>query len=94
MSFIYDIADLYKAKYTIPLAFEVTKNIKSGEDVAKVIRHKMKELFLEVNLVKMILSDLKKLFQVSDFDVDFEYIKNLWDEKGELTPYGVSYIEK
>lgn len=92
-SFVYDIADLYKAKYTIPLAFEVAKNIQPSENVARITRHKIRDLFFKVNLAEKIVTVLKDLFEVNEFDSDFEYIMGLWDEKEKLMPYGVSYIE-
>ena len=38
-SFVYDIADLYKADITIPLAFEVAATI-SKEEIPSVMRRK------------------------------------------------------
>ena len=38
LSFIYDIADLYKAELTIPLAFEIAANFTEIDDIGKIAR--------------------------------------------------------
>lgn len=46
LSFVYDIADLYKADITIPIAFEVASNFKDGDDIGKITRQKVRDVLL------------------------------------------------
>lgn len=94
-SFVYDIADLYKADYTIPLAFEIAANYdETKDDISSITRHKMRNLFSEKKLAREIIKDIKNLFDVQDIETEFNYIMGLWDEKEELVSYGVNYLER
>ena len=50
-SFVYDIADLYKADITIPLAFEVAATI-SKEEIPSVMRRKTRDKMVKMNILE------------------------------------------
>jgi CRISPR-associated protein Cas1 len=63
LSFVYDIADLYKADITIPIAFRCVA--KSDQQVEKRVRQACREAFREVSLLKRILPDIDMILDIS-----------------------------
>lgn len=43
LSFVYDIADLYKAELTIPISFQIASEHADGENISKIARQKMRD---------------------------------------------------
>lgn len=86
LSFVYDIADLYKAEFTIPIAFEVVAE--SNQHIDKRIRENCRKRFYESKLLHRILPDIDELFDIRgedeyfDFDADSETmsVAPIWDE--------------
>ncbi len=64
LSFVYDIADLYKVDLTIPLAFAITGE--SEEKVETRVREACREKFKEDRLLKRILPDIDQLLTLPD----------------------------
>lgn len=64
LSFVYDIADLYKAETTIPLSFEIVTM--GSDNLERLIRTKCREVFYEKKLLKRILPDIAKLFEAGE----------------------------
>jgi len=64
LSFVYDIADLYKAETTIPLAFQTVAE--SPEKVESRVRLACREKFRQVKLLRRILPDIDDLLNVDD----------------------------
>lgn len=63
LSFVYDIADLYKTEISIPVAFAATA---SGEqNLDKRVRRQMREKLQETKLLRQILPDIDALLDVS-----------------------------
>lgn len=62
LSFVYDIADLYKTELTIPLAFEVVAE--SEEQVSARTRQLCRERFREDRLLHRILPDIDELLEI------------------------------
>jgi CRISPR-associated protein Cas1 len=58
LSFIYDIADLYKTETTIPLAFEAAK---SGHFPDTYVRKRLREIFKEKQIIKRIVPDIMEI---------------------------------
>ena len=89
LSFVYDIADLYKAEITIPLAFNIVSE--SSERVQARIRSACREKFREAKLLERILPDIDRLLQIDplllaksmDYDADAALPGPLWDEPDE-----------
>lgn len=90
LSFVYDIADLYKADITIPIAFEVASQAPNNfEELESIVRHKTRNAFYEYKLVERIVHHIKYLFEVSDDDLkDALY---LWDNKSHTVDSGKQY---
>ena len=90
LSFVYDFADLYKADYSIPVAFDVVA--KSEVDIGTRARLAMRDKFKDGKLIAKMVKDLKFLFGM-ETDVNLDII-NLWDDKEGLKKFGVQYHEK
>jgi CRISPR-associated protein Cas1 len=86
LSFVYDVADLYKAEITIPLAFKLVAE--SKEKVEARTRAACREKFRETKLLERILPDIDNLLQVDpqemeqvgDYDNDPALPGPLWDD--------------
>lgn len=91
LSFIYDFSDLYKADYSIPISFDVTREY-GKDDIATHTRHAMRDAFRNGKLLKKMVKDLKFLLEVKD-QTEPEAVMNLWDNKEGLKKYGVQYQE-
>lgn len=83
LSFVYDIADLYKTEITIPVAFEVTARYPGKPD--GYIRTACREKFYETKLLSRILPDIDELLQVgaepelaAQFETDPALPSDLW----------------
>jgi len=90
-SFVYDIADLYKAAVTIPIAFAVAAE--HAEDVGAITRRKVRDVIAESRLLEQAVTDIRKLLLGTaacedDLAVD---VLHLWDNKQGIVPNAVSY---
>ena len=93
LSFVYDIADLYKAWTSIPAAFQTVSECAEEEELPREVRKKMRDIFTETKLLERIVKDIQKLLEVEEdqfFEVDSI---SLWDDKERLVSYGVNYSE-
>lgn len=63
LSFVYDVADLYKTNYTIPLAFQTIAD-GGSQDVEKRVRQLCRDRFRDVKLLHRILPDIDELLEV------------------------------
>lgn len=85
LSFVYDIADLYKVDITVPLAFRVVNQAPSWLESA--IRQECRIAFKEYRLLDRILPDIDKVLNVSgdespegpDIDLDGACPTPLWN---------------
>lgn len=64
LSFVYDIADLYKTDVTIPVAFRVAAS--GSRTLERDVRLECRKAFHEQRLMDRILPDLKEVLGVSD----------------------------
>ena len=94
LSFIYDIADLYKAELTIPLAFEIAANFTEIDDIGKIARQKVRDSFVDGKLIVRIIQDIQHLFDLDDDEELLVDTLSLWDDKDMLVKHGVSYKEE
>lgn len=62
LSFVYDVADLYKAKVTIPVAFR--EAICSEPNLESRVRRACRDVFRSEKLVERILPDIARAFDV------------------------------
>ena len=94
LSFVYDIADLYKAETTIPIAFQVVSQIKENEDLGRIVRLRVRDSFVDGKLMSKVVQDLQILLGL-DMSEDCMQVDNLnlWDDKERLVKFGVNYSE-
>ena len=85
LSFVYDVADLYKADIAIPAAFSAVKGNISPEELESQVRRKMRSEHSKHKLLRRIPEGLEWIFQVStDDDEGDEQVGDLWDPTGNL----------
>ena len=90
-SFVYDIADLYKAELVIPLAFELAAG--EPEDIGGMMRRRIRDAMVEKHLLERMVQDIRFLLpgegSLSDeASGDAVY---LWDDRSGPLPNGISY---
>ena len=90
-SFVYDIADLYKADITIPLAFEVAATIPK-EEIPSVMRRKTRDKMVKMNILKQMVHDIKSLLAQEGEAEDSDAVY-LWDNRVGEVENGRSYGE-
>ena len=92
-SFVYDIADLYKADLTIPIAFEMAA--KKPDDLPSAVRRRIRDEMAARHLLEQIVWDIRFLLsdddQPDDGKTDITY---LWDSHEGLISNGRNYAEK
>lgn len=93
LSFVYDVADLYKAETTIPLAFKIASESQEGDDVGKIARLKVRDSFVDGRLMTRIVRDIQYLLEISDEEELLVDVLALWDDKENLLKHGISYRE-
>jgi len=92
LSFVYDIADLYKADVTIPVAFDAVAA--GSADLEGRVRRLCRDVFHDCRLLERIAPDVEQVLMVddgsfgdvgSDFDGDEALPGGLWDpDDGEV----------
>lgn len=95
LSFVYDVADLYKTETAVPAAFLA---VQSGVvDVERTARHHLRDQFHTTRLLSRIVSDLAELLDLGpdeegelsigtpDLDADLARPGALWDPTGGVT---------
>ena len=93
-SFVYDIADLYKAELTIPIAFQVAADM--PDDLPSVVRRKVRDAMVSAHLLERMVKDIRYLL-LGDNEGDNEDSKApvyLWDNVSGTVPYGKSYSDE
>lgn len=76
LSFVYDIADLYKAEITIPIAFEIASGL--IEDVDGETRRKVRDALKNGKILDRMVHDIKWLFSDDFKEEDYQswsYVK-------------------
>lgn len=91
LSFVYDFADLYKAEYSIPVAFAMTAKFGDDKDIASKTRLAMRDAFKDGKLLARMVNDLKNL--LGETNTDETDSLSLWDDKLGLQAMGVQYHE-
>jgi CRISP-associated protein Cas1 len=61
LSFVYDIADLYKFEAAIPTAFEIAQ--KEGTDIEGRVRRKLRDVFKETRMMERIIPDIEEVLR-------------------------------
>ena len=92
LSFVYDIADLYKADITIPAAFETVAL--NSPDPEREVRIKVRLYLKRQNVLKRIPEDLNWIFSYKDEeDVNQVLPGDLWDDQVDHIEGGVNHAK-
>lgn len=91
-SFVYDIADLYKAEITIPIAFEAAAE--DPEDLPSVVRRKVRDAMVSQHILERMVHDIRYLLMPEEEADDSEEAVYLWDNRLGTVQNGVSYFER
>ena len=88
LSFVYDIADLYKAEITIPIAFEMASQ--TCEDISRAVRLRVRDEMVKTHLLERMVHDIKYILNPEETSDD-EKVMYLWDDKTGTVDYGKQY---
>lgn len=92
-SFVYDIADLYKAETTIPIAFEIAAQ--QPDDLPAMTRRRVRDTFVQQHILERMVRDIKWLLSDSEGNSSPEEdTVLLWNNQREALRNGVSYGKK
>ena len=89
-SFVYDVADLYKADITIPLAFELAASEDTGS-IGSVMRRRTRDAMVQYHLMERMVRDIRSLLLHGDGEPDGGDAVYLWDDKRGQVENGRSY---
>lgn len=89
LSFVYDIADLYKTEIVVPAAFMETA--KGKDELESRVRYRCRDLFAQTKLLGRIVDDIDSLFDIkadsasgSRMDLEVAVPGAIWDPSGNL----------
>ena len=89
-SFVYDVADLYKAEVSIPIAFSIVAE--GVEDVASETRRRVRDSLYQHHLFERMVRDIHYLLlDEGEDEAPLVDHLQLWDERGASVDAGVSY---
>ena len=89
-SFVYDIADLYKAEVTIPIAFEVTAQ--DPEDLPSVVRRRVRDAMVSCHILERMVHDIRYLLLPEEKLDEAEEAVYLWDNRLGTVANGKNYF--
>ena len=98
-SFAYDIADLYKEKTTIPIAFEMAAKVrdefdgKTPSDFSGMVRRRLRDEIVKIHLLEQMVHDIKYLLSDSEIEEEEANIVYLWDNIKDKVENGRQYRE-
>jgi CRISPR-associated protein Cas1 len=94
-AFVHDIADLYKADVTIPVAFDVAAQ--GVTDVGSHARRLMRDRVFEAKLLERCVRDIGRLLlgddASRDLDDELRDVLMLWDGSTRVVSAGVNYSD-
>ncbi|MCD0452838.1 type I-E CRISPR-associated endonuclease Cas1e [Actinocorallia sp. API 0066] len=91
ISFVLDIADLYKAEFTIPLAFDLAAQGLTEERDARV---GLRDRIAETRLLDRIVTDIKTLLEPEGVEYSEADGNELWDERLGTVAGGVNWADE
>ncbi len=69
LSFVYDVADLYKVALTVPVAFQTVAESTGMENLESRVRQNCRRAFKQARLMEKILPDVDALLGITDADL-------------------------
>ena len=91
-SFVYDIADLYKAEVTIPIAFQAAAE--APEDLPAVVRRRVRDAMVEHHILERMVHDIRWLLSDGEEPEESEEAVYLWDNQLGTVANGISYFDR
>lgn len=89
-SFVYDIADLYKAEITIPIAFEMAAQTLG--DLSGAVRHRVRDEMVSTHLLERMVKDIRFLLSDDEWaDEGTTDVTYLWDAQKGAVANGRNY---
>lgn len=85
LSFVLDVADLYKAEYSIPLAFDLAAKDQTDESD---MRWALRDRFRETKFMKQIVKDLMNLLMDNAIEPETEDHRQLWRSSSDVVRSG------
>ena len=94
-SFVYDVADLYKAEITIPAAFEVVAGYTEGMDIGSVTRRAVRDRIRSEKVMERVVLDIQRLLVPEELPEEMLELDvvGLWNEQGEAQRGGMNYSD-
>ncbi|MCL1912944.1 MAG: type I-E CRISPR-associated endonuclease Cas1e [Eubacteriaceae bacterium] len=90
-SFVYDIADLYKAEISIPIAFEIASQYSDTDDIGRYTRRAIRDAIKDGKILARVAKDIRSLL-MDEMEEDATWdVVELWDDKNGFVKSGVSY---
>ena len=93
LSFVYDIADLYKTDISLPAAFRATAQ--NPDNLERAVRLTMRDYFRQFRLVDRIIPDIRKLLgdasyeeEAQAYDRDPALPSRLWESESNQAGSG------
>ena len=93
-AFVYDIADLYKADITIPIAFTVISELGTEVDtqtLSTTVRRRVRDRIREEKVISRCVKDLKLLMKEPLENEEFGEVIELWDYSRGTIKGGTNY---
>lgn len=92
-SFVYDVADLYKAEITIPVAFEIAAG--EPEDVGSETRRAVRDAVHDGSILSRCAKDIRRLLLPTEpEDAEYADVVQLWDGGDRLVAGGTNYDDE
>ena len=90
LSFVYDIADLYKAECSIPAAFSVVGN--GYTDLEAEVRRECRKRIKRQKIMQRIPEDIAWIFQVDQVpeQENATQVGDLWEAEGKRIAGGIN----
>lgn len=98
-SFAYDIADLYKAETTIPIAFEMAAMVRdeyggdTPSDFSGMVRRRIRDEIFKLRLLQRMVHDIKYLLSYNEEPQSDDDEVYLWDNISDKVEHGKMYSE-
>ncbi|NCJ05363.1 type I-E CRISPR-associated endonuclease Cas1 [Synechococcales cyanobacterium C] len=93
LSFIYDVADLYKAETTVPASFEAVAE--AEENAKPQVRQKCREKFTQYRLMRRIIQDVDSVLGYAEGDdLEVPPVSYLWDDQVAWVEGGQDWVEE
>lgn len=91
-SFVYDIADLYKAETTIPVAFDVVAQ--GMDDLTATTRRRVRDMIFELRIIECAVRDIHRLLETDESQDLAVNVVSLWDYQKQMVKGGFNHADE